>query len=140
GQGVQRRDAQADEVRRRRQVRLVGDAAARGGADPARRQPGAQGGGGESARRQLRAQVGGEIAGGAVVADDDQRGPLGVLVGERGDDEGAQREADERGAALVGKADGLRIVVKVVQEGSEQPFYSRTGIVSVVLTKTVFEI
>ena len=76
GERVERGDAQADEVRRRRQVRLVGDAAARVVADRARRQPGAQ--------------VGGEIARGAVVADDDQRGPLGVLVGERGDDEGAQ--------------------------------------------------
>ena len=126
GQRVERGDAQADEVRRRRQMRLVGDAAARVVADRARRQPGAQ--------------VGGEIARGAIVADDDQRGALGVLVGERGDDERAQREADERGPALVGEADGRRIVFEVVRKARSNPSTLERAIVSVVLTKTVFEI
>ena len=58
-QRVERGDAQADEVRRRREVRLVGDAAARVEAHGPRAQP--------------RAQVGGEVAGLAVVAGDDER-------------------------------------------------------------------
>ena len=74
---VERGDAQADEVRRRREVGLVGDAAARVVADRARGQP--------------RLQVGGEVTRGAIVADDDQRRALRVLVRERGHDERAQR-------------------------------------------------
>ena len=58
-QRVERRDAQADQVRRRREVRLVGDAARGVVAHPPRRQPGAQ--------------VGRQVARGAVVADDHQR-------------------------------------------------------------------
>ena len=110
GQRVQRGDAQADEVRRRRQVRLVGDAAARVVADRPRRQP--------------RLQVGGEIARGAVVADDDERRPPRVLVGERGDDERPQRLADERGPALVGQLGGGGVVLEVVRKAAEQPLPS----------------
>ena len=56
---VERADPQADQVRRRRQVRLVAGAARRVVADPARRQVGAE-----------RA---GEVAGADVVGGDDQR-------------------------------------------------------------------
>ena len=59
-QRVERGDAQADEVRRRREVRLVGDAAARVEADRPRREPGAH--------------VGGELERLAVVTGDDDRG------------------------------------------------------------------
>ncbi len=58
---VERRHAQADEVRRRRQVRLVGDAAARIQAHGSRMQP--------------RTQVAGEVARLAIVARDDDRRP-----------------------------------------------------------------
>ena len=68
-QRVERGDAQADEVRRRGQVRLVGDAAARVEAHGPRLQP--------------RAHVGGEVARVAVVAGDDERRPARVAVGER---------------------------------------------------------
>ena len=59
-QRVERGDAQADEVRRRREVRLVGDAAARVEAHRPRGEP--------------VAQVGGQVARLAVVGGDDQRG------------------------------------------------------------------
>ena len=62
-QRVERGDAQADEVRRRREVGLVGDAARGVEAHRARRQPGPQ--------------VGGQVARGAIVADDDERRPVG---------------------------------------------------------------
>ena len=58
-QRVERRDPLADEVGRRRQVRLVGDAARGVVADRPRRQPDAQ--------------AGGELARGTVVAGDDDR-------------------------------------------------------------------
>ena len=67
-QRVERGDPQADEVRRRREVRLVGDAAARVEADGPRPQPGAQ--------------VGGEVARAAVVAGDDD-GRAGARRGRR---------------------------------------------------------
>ena len=59
GERVERADPQADQVRRRRQVRLVAGPARRVVADPARRQVGAE-----------RA---GEVAGADVVGGDDQR-------------------------------------------------------------------
>ena len=64
-QRVERGDAQADEVRRRREVRLVRDAAAGIEADGPRREPGGE--------------VGGQVAGLAVVAGDHER----RLVGRR---------------------------------------------------------
>ena len=88
-QRVERRDAQADEVRRRREVRLVGDAAARVEAHGPRVQPGAQ--------------VGREVAGLAVVAGDDERRPAGRrgvvdAVEQRRDEVGRMRLRDERAA------------------------------------------
>ena len=80
-QRVERRDAQADEVRRRREMRLVGDAAAGVEAHRPRVQPGAQ--------------VGREVARLAVVAGDDQRRPHALLVGQRGQHVGPQRRRDE---------------------------------------------
>ena len=75
-QRVERGDAQADEVRRRREVRLVGDAAARVEAHRPRSEP--------------VAQVGGQVAGLAVVGGDDQRGTAGhrsvEAVEQRADD------------------------------------------------------
>ena len=125
-QRVQRGHAQADEVRRRLQVGLVGDAAARVVADRARRQP--------------RLQIGGEITRGTVVADDDQRRALRVLVRERGHDERAQRLRDERRSALVGQLRGRGVVFEMAQKGAEQPVETRRATVMVVLTKTVFEL
>ena len=84
---VERGDAQADEVRRRREVRLVGDAAARVVADGPRREPGAQ--------------VGGEVARRAVVAGDDDRRPVG-----RGPVE--QRRDQVRAAATATRTRGRR--------------------------------
>ena len=65
--GVERGDAQADQVRRRREMGLVGDAPARVEADGPRAQP--------------RAEVGGEVAGRAVVARDDHGGAPRVALG-----------------------------------------------------------
>jgi hypothetical protein len=58
---VERADPQPDEVRRRRQVRLVAGAAGGVVADPA--------------RRQIGAEAAGQIPGGDVVGGDDQRRP-----------------------------------------------------------------
>ena len=92
-------------MRRRRQVRLVGDAAARVVADGAGLEPGAQ---------VLR-----EVARGAVVAGhDDGRAPH-VAVRQRGDHVRAQRLRDERRAALVRQLGGGRIVLEMVEERAE---------------------
>ena len=91
-QGVERGHAQAHEVRGRRQMRLVGHAARGVEAHPPRCQPGAQ--------------VGREVAGGAIVAHDHQRGPqaLGPAhVGQRGQQVGAQRARHEGVTALLGE-------------------------------------
>jgi hypothetical protein len=104
-QRVERRDAQADQVGRRREVRLVGDAAARVDADRPRGEP--------------RAQVGGEVAGLAVVAGDDERRPRRA-VGQRRDDERAQRPGHERAAAVAHERGGLRVVVEVVEEVAQR--------------------
>ena len=104
-QRVERGDAQADEVRRRRQVRLVGDAAARVEAHGPRAQPGAQ--------------VGGEVARGAVVAGHDDRRAAHVAVGQRGEQVRPQRLRDERRAALVGEPRGVGIVLEMGEEGAE---------------------
>ena len=76
-------DAQADEVRRRRQVRLVGDAAARVVADRAA---------GAARRAGPRARSRAARSSPTTTSV----GRAGVLVGQRGDDERPQRLADER--------------------------------------------
>jgi hypothetical protein len=80
-------DSEPHEVRGRREVRLVGDAAARVEAHGPRLQP--------------RAQVGGQVARLAVVAGDDERRPIGArVVGQRGDQVGAHRLRYERAPAV----------------------------------------
>ena len=105
GQRVERGDPEPDEVRRRREVRLVGDAAARVVADRPRSQPGPQ---------VLR-----EVARGAVVAGDDHGGPPHVAIGQRGDHERAQRLRHERRPALVGELRRRGVVLDVTEEGAE---------------------
>ena len=104
-QGVERGDAQAHEVRRGGQVRLVVDAAARVVADDAGVQPGPQ--------------PGGEVARGAVIAGHHDRRLRRVAVQQRGDQVGPQRLGDERLAALAQKRGGLRIIIGVGEEGGE---------------------
>ena len=105
GEGIERSDPQAHQVRRRRQVRLVGDAAARVVADGPRAQPCAQ---------VLR-----EVARRAVVARHHDGRPPHVTVGQRGDHERAQRLRDERRPALVGELHRRGIVVDVLEERPE---------------------
>src|SRR3954454_8815388 len=109
-QRVERRDAEADEVRRRREVRLVRDAAARVEAHGARGEP--------------VAQVGGEVARLAVVAGDDERGPAareGIVdaIEEAGDQVRAQARGDERAAALLGERDAVGTRGELSEEGSQ---------------------
>ena len=96
---VERGDAEADEVRRRREVRLVGDAAARVEADGPRAQP--------------RAQVGGEVARGPVVGRDDDRRAARVAVGDGGDQVRPQRLRDERVRVRLGQPGGVRMVLEM---------------------------
>ena len=103
-QRVERRDAQADEVRRRREVRLVGDAAARVQVDRSRRQPGPQ--------------VGGQVARLAVVAGHDERRAV-VGLGQRGEHVRPQRQRDERVAAIGGERGAGRVVGEVLEERAE---------------------
>ena len=105
GQRVQRGDSQAHQVRRRREVRLVGDAAARVVAHGPRLQPGAQ---------VLR-----EVARRAVVAGHHDGRPPDVAVGQRGDHVRPQRLRDERRAALVGELRRRGVVVDVLEERPE---------------------
>ena len=105
-QRVERGDAQADEVGGRREVRLVGDAAARVEADGARAQP--------------RAQVGGEVARGAVVARDDDRGAPRVAVGDGRDQVRPQRLRDERGRARLGEPVGVGMALEMAEEGAQR--------------------
>ena len=109
-QRVERGDAQADEVRRRREVRLVGDAAARVEAHGPRGEPGAQ--------------VGGEVAGLAVVAgDDEHRAAVGGRVGERARATyGAQRGGDERAAAVARERGAVGVVGELGEEGTKRQF------------------
>ena len=104
-QRVERGHAEPDEVRRGREVGLVGDAAARVEAHGARAQP--------------RAQVGGEVARGAVVARHDHGRAAHVAVGERGDQERTQGLRDEGGAALVGQPGGGGIVLEMGEEAAK---------------------
>ena len=103
--GVERGDAQADEMGGRREVRLVGDAAARVEAHGARAQPGAQ--------------VLGELAGGAVVAGDDDRGLARVALRDRRDQVRAQALRDERPGARLGEPRGVGMVLEVAEEGAQ---------------------
>ena len=103
-QRVQRRDAQADEVRRRCEVGLVGDAAARVQADRPRVQP--------------RAQVVRQLARLAVVAGHHER-RLRVGVGERGDDVRPQRLGHERTPAVPLETGRAGVFVEVGEEGAE---------------------
>ena len=86
-QSVERRHAQTHEVRRRRQVRLVGDPPRGVVAHPPRREP--------------RAQVGGQIARRAIVAHDHQRRPRPLhrpdLRERRDQDTGAATPTRTRG-------------------------------------------
>ena len=103
--GVERGDAEPDEVGRRREVGLVGDAAAGVEAHRARAQPGAQ--------------VGGEVAGGAVVArHHDGRAPH-VAVGDRRDQERAQRLRDERLRPGRVERGGVGMVLEMAEERAE---------------------
>src|SRR3954451_7002490 len=109
-QRVERRDAEADEVRRRREVRLVRDAAARVEAHGARGEP--------------VAQVGGEVARLAGGAGGAERGPAarqGVVdaVEKAGDQVRAQARGDERAAAVLGERDAVGTRCELSEEGSQ---------------------
>ncbi len=93
-QRVERGDAQADQVRRRGEVRLVAHAARRVEAHRPRRQEGPQ--------------VGGEVAGGAVVAGDHQRRAVGLGVEQRGEQVGAQARGHEGALRLLARRVGER--------------------------------
>jgi hypothetical protein len=111
-EGVERRDAQPDEVRRRDEVRLVGDPPRRVEANRSGRQPGAQ--------------VHGQVARGAVVAGHHQRRASWSLVEEGGDQVRAQRGGDVGTAAVARQCGGGRVVGGVVKEGSEHDERPRT--------------
>ena len=85
-QGIERGDAEPDQVRRRRQVGLVLHAARRVEAHPA--------------RAQELPQVGGEVARGPVVPRHHQRGPLGVAVDQAREQVRAQAGRHERALRL----------------------------------------
>ena len=109
-QGIERGDAEADEVRRRREVRLVRDAAARVEADGPRREP--------------VSEVGGEVTGLAVVAGHDERGlpareRVVDAVEEARDEVGAQARGDERPPAVPGEGDAVGAVRELSEERSE---------------------
>jgi hypothetical protein len=106
-QRVERRDPQADEVRRRREVRLVGDAARGVVAHDARGQP--------------RCEIAGQVARGAVVGSDDDRRDavrraLGHGVEQRREEERAQRSGAERLAAVAGERDCRLVLGDVCQQ------------------------
>ena len=63
----------------------------------------------------------GEVAGGAVIAGDDDRGPGRLALQERRDEVRAQRLRDERAAAVALERGGLRIVIGMREEGAEHP-------------------
>ena len=91
-QGVESGDAQADQMRRRSQVRLV--------AHPSRRVEAHRTGG------EKGPQVGGQVAGGAIVAGHHQRRALGVAVDQRGEQVGPQAGRDERPLGLAPRGVG----------------------------------
>ena len=98
-QRVERRDPQADKMRRGRKVRLVGDAAARVVPHRARLEP--------------RPQRAGQIPRRTVISGDDDRRPVRLMIQERSHEVGAQRLRDERAAAVTLQRSGLRIVIGV---------------------------
>ena len=102
---VERGDAEPDEVRRRGEVRLVGDAAAGVEAHGPRAQP--------------RAQVGGEVAGGAVVARHHHGRAAHVAVGDRRDQERPQRLGDEGVRPRLVEASGVGMVLEMAEERAE---------------------
>ena len=102
---VERGHPEPDEVRRRRQVGLVGDAAA--GVEPHR------------PRAQPRPQVGREVAGRAVVAGHDDGGAAHVAVGDRRDQEGTQRLRDERARPGMIERGSVGMVLEMAEEGAE---------------------
>ena len=117
-EGVEGGDAQADEVRRRGQVRLVGDPAAR--VEP------------HGPWVQPRPQVSGEVSRLAVVAgDDDGRAPRGQgavdAVQDGRDEVRAQRGGHERPAALASELDPARVVGEVAEEGAQRHARARRG-------------
>jgi hypothetical protein len=105
GERVERRHPEAHEVRRRGQMRLVGDAAARVVAHGARLEPGAQ--------------VDREVARRAIVARHHDGRPPSVPVGHCGDHERAQRLRDECRPALDSELHRRRVVVDVLEERPE---------------------
>ena len=104
-QSVQRRHPQPDQVRRRREMRFIGDAARWVEADRAGVQPGPQ--------------VGGEVAGAAVVAGHHDHRLVRRGVRERRDQVRAQGRGDERASALARERGGGGIVGGVGEEGSQ---------------------
>ncbi len=110
-QRVERRHAHADEVRRRVELRLVGDPARRVEADRSRVQP--------------RAQVAGQLAGGLVVRRDHQRrtaeSDRAVDPVERpGDHERAHRRGDEHPPTFPGDPRPGGFVGEVAEERAQR--------------------
>ena len=103
---VERRDPQADEVRRRREVRLVPHAARR--VEP------------HGPRREECLQVGGEVARRAVVAGHDERGPAGIGVEQRRQQVRPQARRDERALRLAAGGLGQRVEGRVLVGVCEQ--------------------
>src|SRR4051794_18758482 len=103
---VQGRDPEPYEVWRRREVRLVGDAAAR--VEPHR------------ARLEPRAQVGGEVARRAVVAGDHHGRAPHVAVRDRRDQERPERLRDERARARGLELRGVRVLLEMAEERAER--------------------
>ena len=108
-QGVESGDAQTDEVRRRRQVRLVAHAARRVEA--------------HLARREVGLEVGRQVARGAVIARDHERGTLGLEVEQAGQQVRAQARRDESALGRAPRGLGQRghrlVLVGVSEKCSE---------------------
>jgi hypothetical protein len=116
---VERGDAQADEMGRRREVRLVGDAARGVVADRPRVQPGGE--------------VAGQVAGRAVVGrDDDGRAVVarrpGHAVEQGGEQERPQRAGAEGVTAGAGELDGRLVAGDVGQQVAERHRRLRAGV------------
>ncbi len=112
-QRVERSDPQAHEVRRRRQVRLVRDAATRVVAHDPRLEP----------RPQRRRQIPGRT----VITRNHDRGALRPAVEQRRDEVRPQRLRDERVAPVALERGGLRIVIGMGEERAEHPLLSLGG-------------
>ena len=103
---IEGRHPEADQVRRRGQVRLVRDAAAGVEAHRPRLEPGAQ--------------VGGEVARRAVVARDHHGRAPHVAVGDRRDQERPERLRDERARARALELRRVRVVLEMAEERAER--------------------